>query len=155
MNRGIWDSWMCTHCVCVCLRVCACTHALVCTSGRVVSRDKRWAGSTSLQRKENTSSEELVERRPERQQWVWLCWKIHEGEGGQVWRSRSRFGQSLLASPCHDADMWYNATGGSGFCKPLQINYTIKPKLVATKGYNSMGHWDYCKHILYFCSNSS
>lgn len=69
--------------MCVCLRVCACAHALVCTSGRVVSRDKRWAGSTSLQRKENTSSEELVERRPERQQWVWLCWKIHEGKGGR------------------------------------------------------------------------
>lgn len=54
-----------------------------------MSSDKRRAGSTSLQRKENPSSGGLVEGRLERQQWVVGevledSWRRKEGSSGDA-----------------------------------------------------------------------
>ncbi len=90
----------------VCVYVCVCLSAF---SGSVVSSDKRQAGSTSLQEEGKTQQWGTGGKggwRDSRGWWV-KCWKIHEWERGQLWRSRSRFRSSHLASPCQDADTWY------------------------------------------------
>lgn len=135
IQRCLWWAEACgtAECVGVCLHAYMC----VCISGSVVSSDKRRAGSTSLQRKENPSSGvegkgvegvHWWKGRLERQQWV--AGEVLEDSwgGGRFWRNWSRFGWDswphLVRMQICD-----NATGG-GLYK-LQTP-PPKPKLPVT-----------------------
>lgn len=108
--------------LCVCARLCMCVCAPVCISGSVVSSDKRRTGSTSLR--------EEGKPRPWGDWWKggWgesserrvTCWKIHEWEGGQLWRSQSRFGFERVSWPhLRRMQICDNTTGGCELALPL------------------------------------